>query len=281
MNLYAYPTVTRASFLTRADFRSKLFLMAVITFAALLWESFVLTGLLALAMLGLALSAGISSRYLRLMLGVMAPVYAMVLVTQGFFADALLLARPGVTTLTPLLTLPEGWWLVGGATFTREGLLYALAIIFRTLALALALPVSLFTTDPNTMVVALVRLGAPYKLAFVFSATLRFFPLLFAEAQAILEAQRLRGLAVEELSLVRRAEVYGRLAVPLILGALVKSQMLDLVLQAKAFSGSARRTYLHESQLGREDLLLFVAGGLFLLAVLVAYFGWGIGRFRA
>ena len=45
----------------------------------------------------------------------------------------------------------------------------------------------------------MVRIRIPYKVAFVFSATLRFFPLLIQEFNTIIEAQRLRGIAFEEM----------------------------------------------------------------------------------
>jgi energy-coupling factor transport system permease protein len=125
----------------------------------------------------------------------------------------------------------------------------------------------------------MVKARIPYKLAFIFSSTLRFFPLLFEEIQTIIEAQRLRGLAFESMGPVKRVRVYAKVAVPLILGAMVKSQMLEVVLQSKAFSGSPDRTYLHESKLGRADYAVFAFSALFFVAAVVAYVGWGIGRF--
>ncbi len=64
----------------------------------------------------------------------------------------------------------------------------------------------------------------------------------------------MRGLAFETMGPVKRLRVYAKIAVPLILGALVKSQMLDIVLQSKAFTGSPERTYLHEDAAGRGGL---------------------------
>ena len=84
----------------------------------------------------------------------------------------------------------------------------------------------------------MVRARIPYKIAFIFAATLRFFPLLLTDIGAIIDAQRMRGLALEQMGPLRRIRVYARVAVPLILGAMVKSQQLEVVLQAKAFSGS-------------------------------------------
>ena len=274
-----FQSVTRDTFFTRLDFRSKLCLMVVVTAVAFVWESPLLNGLLALATVAACLAAGIKWGYLRLVFTLLLPFYFLLIVIQGFFAGPLIAARTGQTALTPLFTFPASWALVGGGEMSLEGVWYALNIVFKTLTLTLVIPLGVFTTDVNAMTVGMVRAHIPYKLAFIFSSTLRFFPLLFGEIQAIIEAQRLRGLAWEELGPFKRVSVYAKVAVPLILGALVKSQQLEIVLQSKAFSGSPERTYLHESQLGAADYGLLAGCILFLIAAGVAYLGWGIGRF--
>jgi energy-coupling factor transport system permease protein len=204
-----------------AGLSPKLVLMAVLTLTAFLWESVALNGALALGVILAALAAGVSGRYIRRVLGLMAPFYVILLLTQGFWAGDMLRARTGQTVLTPLLTLTAHWWLIGGGQMSLEGVLYALNLIAKTLTMTLVIPLGVFTTDANAMIVGLVKARIPYKLAFIFSSTLRFFPLLFAEAQTILEAQRLRGLAFEDLGLLKRVSLYAKIAVPLILNALV------------------------------------------------------------
>ena len=204
----------------------------------------------------------------------------MLIITQGFFAEDLLRSRTEYTDLTPLILFPENWWLVGGAMMSIEGIEYALNVIFKTLTMTLVIPLGIFTTDVNTMIVGMVKAHIPYKIAFIFSSTLRFFPLLVDEIHSIIESQRLRGLAFDKLGIVKRVRVYARIAVPLILGAMVKSQKLEVVLQAKAFSGSPDRTYLHESKLGAGDYCLMVVFAGIFLAVVIAYFIWDLGRFR-
>lgn len=279
MTATTFETVARDSLFKRLDFRAKLLVMAVLTGVAFLWESPLLGGLLALSVTGLCLVAGVRVSYLRMVFVLMLPFYALLVLTQGFFAGPLVLSRTGQAALTPLLTLPASWWLVGGASMSLEGVLYALNIAFKTLTMTLVIPLGVFTTDVNTMLVGLVKLYIPYKLAFVFSSTLRFFPLLVDEIQSITEAQRLRGLAWEQLGPVKRVQIYSRMAVPLILGALAKSQMLELSLQAKAFSGSPQRTYLHDVRFGVADYGVSLACGVFLLAALVGYFVYAVGRF--
>lgn len=281
MSRITFQTVERDSFFTRLDFRPKLVMMATITLVAFVWESPLMSGLLALAIILACLAVGVKFNYIRTVILVMTPFYILLLLTQGFFAGPLITSLTGLTEdqFTMIFTFPDSWPLVGGAGMSLEGVRYALNVVFKTLTMTMVIPLGIFTTDVNTMIVGMVQARIPYKLAFIFSSTLRFFPLLFEEIHSIIEAQRLRGLAFEKMGPVKRVRVYAKVAVPLILGAMAKSQMLEVVLQSKAFSGSPDRTYLHESKLGFGDYALFAFFILFFLAAVVAYFAWGIGRF--
>lgn len=274
-----FQTVERDSFYTRLDFRPKLLMMAIITVIAFIWESPFMQFWLAAIILAAALTAGVKPSYIRLVITVMIPFYILLLVTHGFFNIDQVKALTGKSTLTPLFTIPEDWWLIGGAVMSREGFAYGLNVIFKTLTLTLIIPLGVFTTDVDTMTVGMVRARIPYKIAFIFTATLRFFPLLFQEIGTIIEAQRLRGLAMEKMGPVKRVRVYAKVAVPLILGAMVKSQHLEVVLQSKAFSGSAIRTYLHESVLHTIDYVLMVFMILLFITAIVLYIVYGIGTF--
>ena len=281
MSAIGLQTVERDSFFTRLDFRPKLFLMVVITMIAFIWESPLLGSLLALAVALACLAVGVKFSYLRTLVLIMTPFYIMLILTQGFFAGPLITSRTGLLAheFHMLFRFPADWPLIGGAGMSWEGVLYALNVVFTTLTMTLVIPLGVFTTDVNRMIVGLVKARVPYTIAFIFSSTLRFFPLLFEEIHAIIEAQRLRGLAFESMGPIRRVRVYAKVAVPLILGAMVKSQMLEVVLQSKAFTGSPDRTYLHESKLGVGDYVIFGLFGALFLAAMVAYVVWGIGTF--
>lgn len=264
---------------TRLDFRSKLALITTLTIVAFTWESPLLGGLLALAVALTCLAAGVKLKYLRASFLLLLPFGLLILVTQGFFAADVIRIRTGQIALTPLLTIPKSIWLVGGARMSVEGVAYGLNIIFKMATMALLVPLLVLTSEVDAMILGLVKIRIPYKIAFVLASTLRFFPLLFADIQAITEAQRLRGLALERMGPIRRARIYAQLAVPLILGVIVKSQMLEVVLQSRAYSGSSERTYLHESRLGADDYALLAFSALLLVAALVLYLAFGIGRF--
>jgi energy-coupling factor transport system permease protein len=279
MSMLKFQTVERDSFFTHLDFRPKLVMMAVISIIAFVWESPLMQVVMASLIIVAALAAGVKFSYVRLVITVMIPFYILLLLTHGFFNIDQVKALTGKTELTPMFVFPENWWLIGGGMMSWEGFLYGVNAIFKTLSLVLVVPLGVFTTDVDTMIVGMVRAHIPYKIAFIFSATLRFFPVLFQEIGMIIEAQRLRGLAMEKMNPIQRVKVYAKVAVPLILGAMVKSQQLEVVLQAKAFSGSPVRTYLHESEMGFLDYLLMAFFVLILIVAIVLYVVYRIGAF--
>lgn len=274
---YKIQTVGRDSLFTRLDFRSKLLIMLVVTFLAFLWDDPLYQAVLAGGILIACLVAGVKKAYLRLVLVGMLPFLLFMLLTHAFFNDLQVMRLLAATELHSIITLPSHWWLVGGQAATWEGLLYGLNVMFKTMSLILVMPLTIFTSDVDEMITSMVHARVPYRLAFIFSSTFRFFPLLWSEFQNIVEAQRLRGLAVESMGLLKRVRVYARVVVPLILGALVRSQQLEVVLQSKAFNGDPDRTYFHEVKRARIDYVVIAVVVLFSVAAL--YFrvwqGWG------
>jgi len=272
-------TVKYDSLFTHLDFRSKLVVMLAVTILAFLWESPIAGGILMLIVIAACILAGVRLNYLGTILKVMIPFYIFLILSMGFFNVEQVKLLVNKSELTPLLSLPQTWWLVGGAKMSLEGSLYGLNIVFKTLTMILVIPLAIFTTDVNQMTVGMVRAKIPYKVVFIFSSTLRFVPLLLEEVQSIIESQRLRGLNFEKMGGLKKARVYAKVAVPLILNSLSKSQKLEIVLQSKAFSGSSNRTYLHESALKTSDYLLMIGSSLLFVTAIALYFGLGIGKF--
>ncbi len=274
-----FQTVKYDSLFTRLDFRSKSVAMLSITVLAFLWESPIAGGLLMLSVIISCILAGVRLNYLGTIIKVMIPFYIFLILSMGFFNVEQIKLLIHKSELTSILSLPKTWWLLGGAKMSLEGTLYGLNIVFKTLTMILVIPLAIFTTDVNQMTVGMVRAKIPYKVVFIFSSTLRFVPLLLEEVQSIIESQRLRGLNFEKMGGLKKAQVYAKVAVPLILNSLSKSQKLEIVLQSKGFSGSSNRTYLHDSTLTTPDYLLMIASICLFIIAIALYFGLGIGKF--
>jgi energy-coupling factor transport system permease protein len=272
MQSFNWQTVDRSSPFTRLDFRTKLTILIVVTLIAFTWESPIAGGILTLLVAIACVLAGVKISYLATILKFMLPFYLFLLVTMGFFNIEQVKALTGKKELTPLLT-------IGSSTMSVEGTLYGLNIIFKTLTMIFIVPLVIFTSDINQMIVSLTKARIPYKIVFIFSSTLRLFPLLAGEARSIIDAQRLRGLAIERMNLLQKARVYATIAVPLILNAMAKSQKLEIVLQSKAFSGDPDRTFLHQAELTRLDHGIIALFLFLFLAVIVLYGVLGVGKF--
>ena len=274
-----FQTVERNSIFTKLDFRPKIFMMLVLTIVALIWESPVVQLAMALIILIACIFSGVKMKFIRTVIMIMVPFYILLILTHGFFNISQVQSLTGKEVLTPMFSIPKNWWLIGGMEFTVEGFWYGINAIFKTLTIILVVPLVIFTTDLDNIITGMVRAKVPYKIAFIFSATMRFFPLLFSDIGNIIQAQRLRGLAMEKMNIIQRVTVYAKVAVPLILGAMVQSQQLEIVLQSKAFSGDPDRTYLHESVLNKMDYAVLIFFAIFLIAAFVSWGVWGFGAF--
>lgn len=277
--MFKFEYVEHDTFFNRLDFRTKLVMIVIITLIAFIWDSPITGGILALSVGSACLFAGIKLDYFRLVLKVMFPFYVFLLITMGFFNVDQVKTLINRNTLTPIFSIPQTYWWIGGASINKEGIIYAISIIFKTLTMILIIPLAIFTTDINKMVVGMVRAKIPYKIVFIFSSTLRFLPLLLGEIETIIESQKLRGLAIEKLGLISKIKVYSAVAVTLILNAMAKSQKLEVILQSKAFSGSSNRTYLHKSLLTKIDYVIIGFLIFLLFFVLFFYFKFGVGKF--
>jgi energy-coupling factor transport system permease protein len=265
--------VGRPSFFSRLDVRTKLFIGFLVSTLIFVWSNVFFQAALFLVVLLLVFSAHIDMQQIRGLFMVMIPFMIIVLLIHGLWNDVGRTALVGVPPSVPLI----GGWL----TFYWEGAVFGLMVIFRMLATLFVLPLVVMTTDVNDLVVGLVRMRVPYKVAFIFSIALRYVPFIFGEINAITEAQRLRGLAIEKMNVFRRIPVYASLAVPLILGSLLKAQMLEVVLQSKAFSGDPRRTFLTEVRMRPVDYLVVGGGLCLLIGAIVLRLTRGVGAFVA
>jgi len=258
------------SAVARMDPRVKLLLIVCILVLVFTWSNPAYLWALVLLIVALSVAGGIPLSFVLRLVLIVAPFAVMLMLMHGFF---------NAFGHTPIVGPPPEWVpLIGGKLALRlEGLIFGLGMAGRMYALLLTMPLVISTTDINKLVLALVKLNIPYKITFVISTAMRFAPLLLEEIHTIIDAQRLRGLEIERMNLIRRAKVYSTVAVPLILGALNKSMQLEIALQAKAFSGSGDRTYLHSIEMRPLDWMVtgIAVGGTILAVILRLTVGYG------
>lgn len=135
-------------------------------------------------------------------------------------------------------------------------------------ALNLILLVSVFfvffsTTAPEDLGNSLVKLGLPYPIAFVFSTSLQFVPIIGRKSKNVLDAQRARGIPLEPGW--RALRQYPAFIGPLLIQAFQLAEELSEAMEARGF-GRSGRTFLKVYRLKLLDWLLITGGFVLLMA---------------
>jgi energy-coupling factor transport system permease protein len=170
--------------------------------------------------------------------------------------------------LRPLI--PESVPLLGGkGSLKWDGLFLGMVICCRIAALMLLLPMLTMTTGPRLLVLALARLGLPYKAAYIATTALNLIPAFEEDARIIMDAQKLRGMrAFEEGTLMDKLRAYPALAVPLVIGAMRRAQLLGAAMDARGFGAFRTRTWLERIRLSAVDYWVFAGGLVFAASAL-------------
>ena len=151
---------------------------------------------------------------------------------------------------------------IGPLTVSWEGLQLGLSVGLRVLFLVSTSLLFVATTEPGDFVLSLVQQARiPYKLAFAILAAYRFVPILSVEYANIRAAGQVRGLG-QRAGIVGSIRSLRRDAIPLLAGAIRRSERMAVAMDSHAFGANPTRTYHRQLRVTARDWL-------FLLGVLV------------
>ena len=151
-----------------------------------------------------------------------------------------------------------------------SGIPFAVAMIFRLLALLTSFSIFFMTTYPEDMALAFTQMRLPYDYALAFSMAMRFVPTLAQEAQNIVDAQRSRGLELDKGRFLTRIRNYLPILVPMLLVALRRADSVAAAMESRAFGAVKKRTFLHELKFHWGDVMLILLT-LLELGLLIIY----------
>lgn len=240
------------SFLHRLDARVKIIMLLLLTILVFLTKNFpVLAALFALILICWKIS-GIPMKelggYLKLLVGLI----AFVVVIQCLFQ----------TGETPLIKpiIPEAVPLIGGmGTISVEGIRFGFLLGFRLLVIMCLMPLIIMCTRVRELSLGFVKLGVPYRIAFMITTALNQVPILQDEIATITDAQKLRAFTVfEDGKPLQKLKAYPALVVPLVMGAMKKSMLIGTAMDVRAFGCKKSRSYLHDITLQTKDVAVLV-----------------------
>ena len=185
-----------------------------------------------------------------LIFGRVAPIYfarvGVYLLTLGVAVGVgQLIIRRGGDVLVPLPLVP----------ITVHGLEWALRFAFRILLISLTSMVFVWTTDPRKLILGLIYLGVPYRIAYGLFVALRFMPIMENEAAVIREALAVRSVA--EVS--GRREAMRRYVMPLLVAGIRRSEQMAITMDCRAFGAYPTRTYVDAFRWTVSGVLLVLA----------------------
>jgi energy-coupling factor transport system permease protein len=132
----------------------------------------------------------------------------------------------------------------------------------------------LATTRVEEIAYGLGRLRVPYKAGFTLTLAFRLVPLFFDAAGTILDAQRCRGLRLDEGGLSVRLRRFVPVLVPVFVGALRRGDRMAMASSSAGSTPDRPRTTYIRARVGRPDVLALAV----VIAIATTYLTfWWLG----
>jgi len=162
----------------------------------------------------------------------------------------------------------------GRYVLTEEQLLYQ---ITKTLKYASVVPLGIIfflSTNPSEFAASVNRIGLPYKAAFAFSLTLRYFPDLIRDYENIAAAQQTRGLDLSKKEKVsRRMKNVMNIFIPLVFSTLDRIDTISNTMDLRGFGKGKKRSWYAAHPLKKGDVVSIVlCAGVFVLSLCISVF---------
>jgi len=141
---------------------------------------------------------------------------------------------------------------------TEKGLLLALGYIMRVFSILLSGAI-ISTSSMRNNIQGLVQLGLPYELGLMTTMGVRFLPVMMEEVSNAYTSMELRGINIDRLGFKRRINLIGRLFIPIVYSAMVRSRRLSESIEMRGFVvGEKRSSYLKLHMKGVDYVLIAI-----------------------
>ncbi|HQN17995.1 MAG TPA: energy-coupling factor transporter transmembrane component T [Syntrophobacteraceae bacterium] len=158
---------------------------------------------------------------------------------------------------------------------TDAGLLNGIVVALRFLSVVLVSALLIVTTSPADLVYSLMRAGIPYRYGFMVILVMRLITVYRLELKTVTNAQKMRGLRVDESGIRGLVRCIRCTVMPLIVSGLSRVDSLVVSMEGRAFGCKKTRTFVNEDHYGLLDKILIVGcSSLVLLTLLDIAFGW-------
>lgn len=160
---------------------------------------------------------------------------------------------------------------------TSSGVINALFITVRIIALIFYSSLLTYTTSPTMLTDAIERLLSPLKIikinvhsvSMMMTIALRFIPTLIEEINIIMSAQKSRGAELETGSLAKRAKALVPIFIPLFVSSFRRAYELAYAMECRCYNGDNGRTRMKIMKMSLKDYVTLIL--IFLIIAAVVY----------
>jgi len=262
MNTFSYSP--GESLFHRLDPRVKLFLLLLVSIVIFSVKNlFVVAVLLVLVMFTWTISK-LPIKNLLGMFKILIPFFIFLILVQAlWYPGKMILVQPLIPEVIPLIG--------GYGHITLDGIFHGVMIATRMAVLMSLIPILTSTSEVEDIVLGLVKVGLPYKYAYMATTAMNMVPTFLDETTAVKNAQLLRGCTVfEEGKFKEKILAYPALLIPLVIGAMRRAHSMGVAMDARSFGIRKTRTYIGELYWGNKDTIAIVVIVLMVVIMLVS-----------
>jgi len=135
---------------------------------------------------------------------------------------------------------------------TSGGIVSGLTFLSRMLVIILS-GVIISTSSRRDVTQGLIQMKLPYELAFMTNIAILFIPTLRDEINSSITAIELRGIDIKALKLKSRMNMYGYLALPIIMRSINSARTIAMAMDVRAFRLHTTRSSLKTLKLKTFD----------------------------
>ncbi|MDF1488712.1 energy-coupling factor transporter transmembrane component T family protein [Tessaracoccus caeni] len=224
------------TFLHRLDVRTKLLGVAVVVAMTVLLPTPGAQVLLAVGSLALVLLLHVPAKQIVSMFAPLSFVIAMIVVFASLWPPS---GRRGGEVLLHL-------WFDGALPLTTTGLAWGATLGLRIVTMVAITSVLVLSTPIEDLVALMQKARLPFPLVFIVMTALRFVPTLQARSAQILDAQRARGVKVDDRGMIGAIRAHISIMVPLFSTSIRMSEDLAAAMLSRGYGVTKRPTSLVE-----------------------------------
>ncbi|MFP4051016.1 MAG: energy-coupling factor transporter transmembrane component T [Thermoplasmata archaeon] len=239
------------------DPRAKMFFVLIIIILAILIPLPIYLAVLLLIVLITALSGRILKRLISYLSPLKILIPLLLILNLFFYAHGEVVWKYDLRIFT--------------LSVTRGGFKTSIMILLRFFVIASAAALFAVTTDPEKFERTLVKLKIPWKLAFIFSLTLRLVPDLKRRYKKIEEAQISRGLDLKG-NPIKRIKARIPMIIPFMASVIRYGYDLSEALKARSFDEIKNRTYMIQLKHKARDYGLYLFSIILFVIYLFFYY---------